>query len=70
MDGAGWSVDNTRTTVSVQSQANIQSRLGSVSQNLSDFEDVARETLRLGHEIYHTHARKLREQGSYIYKVE
>ena len=43
MAGAGWSVDKTRNMVSVQSQANVQSELYSVSLNLSGFEDVARE---------------------------
>ena len=34
MAGAGWSMDETPTAVSVRSQANVQSKLNSVSQNL------------------------------------
>ena len=45
------------TTVSMQSQASIQRKLNSVSQNLSDFEDMAREPSTLGHEISHAHER-------------
>ena len=63
MAGAGWSMDETRTVVSVRSQANVQSKLNSVSWNLSDFEDVAREPLRLGHEIHHAHVRELERAG-------
>ena len=57
MAGAGLSMDKTRTMVSVQSQANIQSNLDLVSQNHSDYEDMAREPSRLSHELYHVHAR-------------
>ena len=63
MAGAGRRMDDTRTMVSVWSQANIQSKLDSVSRNLSNFEDVIREPSRLGHEIPHTHARELERAG-------
>ena len=48
-----------QTVVSVQSQANVQNKLDSVSRTLSDFEDIAREPLRLGHEFHHSHAKEL-----------
>ena len=41
-------------------------KLDSVSQNLSDFEDVAREPLILGHEIHHVIQENLIEQDKYI----
>ena len=55
MAGADWRVGKTQTTV-----ANIQRKLDLVSWNLTDFEEIAREQLRLGYEIHHEHARRSR----------
>ena len=48
---------------SVRSQANVQRKLESVSQNLYDFVDVAREPSKLCHEICDAHARELERSG-------
>ena len=68
MAGAGWSVDETQTMFSVRSQANIQSKLDSMLEKLSNFEDMAREPepLRLGHEIHQRKQANFREQGTYV----
>ena len=56
-------MDETRTANNERSQANVQRKLELVSQNLSDFVDVARAPLKLCHEIYHAHARELERAG-------
>ena len=53
----------TPALVSVQSQANVQSKLDSVSRNISDLGDVAREPSRLDHKIHHAHAGELKKAG-------
>ena len=57
-----WTNSNRGTVDSVQSQANIQRKFDSVSQNLFDFENVASK-LKLCHEICHAHARELERAG-------
>ena len=63
---AGWSMDETRTVDSVRSHANVQRKLESVLQNLSDFVDVEESHRNCVMRYATLMQENLREQGTHV----